>query len=335
MTPRQLPRLLVLTVISVIVLLFCFYLSLRIGAFRFSTSEILHYIVTKDQTEKSLIFHDVRLPRALMTMIIGANLAVSGALMQAVTRNPLASPSVLGLNAGASLIVVFTTVMLPGVTGFALAGSGFVGGLLAAALIFFMSVVFKGGDQAVKIALVGIAIQALLSSGTQAILLFNEESTQQILVWLAGTVAGTTWDDIEVMLPFTFIGLIASFLAARRVSVLALGDETSVGLGVSIFTTRILLIAIVIMLAGASVSVVGPIGFVGLIVPHIARYLVGNDYRIVLPYCVLIGAILLTVADISSRFVSFPSETPVGILTALIGTPYFIYLARSYKRRKV
>ncbi|MGP7816941.1 FecCD family ABC transporter permease [Niallia sp. 01092] len=318
--------------IGLIILVIASYFSLKLGAYSYTIHSIFDHLFSPDESELSIILHDIRLPRLLITILVGANLSVAGAMMQGITRNPLASPSVLGINAGASFVIVLMTVLFPAVTGYALIGSGFLGGLVAASLIFMMSFIFKGGAIEVKIALVGIAIQALFSSGTQSLLLFNEDSINNILIWLAGMIAGTTWADVQLLFPISFIALLSSFLLASSLSLLVLGDDVAKGLGQRIILIKVLVIILVVLLAGSTVATVGPIGFIGLIVPHVVRFLVGVDYRKILPLSALFGANLLLIADVLSRFISFPSETPVGIVTALIGTPYFIYLAR--KNRK-
>ncbi|ALC81369.1 MULTISPECIES: FecCD family ABC transporter permease [Bacillus] len=316
-----------------IIILF-FYLSLKIGAFSYSFSSIIHFLFSGETSKESIVFNDVRLPRAVITAVIGANLAVAGALMQILTKNPLASPSVFGINAGASFTVVSFIVFIPGIMGWPLLLAAFLGGFIAAALIFLISSILKGGNLEVKVALTGVAIQALLSSCTQGLLLFNEDSAQNILVWLAGTVAGTKWEDVFLILPVSLIALIVSFCLAGPLSVLALGDDVARGLGQRIFILKAAAGFLVVVLAGASVAAVGPIGFVGLITPHVVRYIAGTDYRVILPLSALFGGALLLAADVMSRFIAFPYETPVGIVTALIGAPYFIYLAKFYKKRR-
>ncbi|WP_113928877.1 iron ABC transporter permease [Bacillus sp. P14.5] len=195
-----------------------------------------------------------------------------------------------------------------------------------------MSAILQGGRLLVKIALVGVVIQSLFASATQSIMLFNDESIHQILVWLTGTVAGSTWEDLTVLTPVTIIGIGCSLLMVKVLSVLSLGEDIARGLGQRVRLQKLLVILIVVFLAGSSVAFTGPIGFVGLIVPHIVRFLIGPSHPLMLPVSALMGSALLVLADVGSRFISFPSETPVGIVTALIGAPYFIYLARTIKR---
>lgn len=323
----------ILAVASLAILLILFVSSLMIGSSWISLATVLDYLFHYSTTVKEhIILHILRMPRAIAIMLIGANLSIAGCIMQALTRNPLASPSIFGINAGASFMIVLCTIMLPTVNGLVLAGAGFAGGLITVLIVLIMSLAIRGGKVEVRMALIGVVIQALLSSFTQGLLIFNEESASKIIFWLAGSAAGVKWDEIQLLLLFSIIGFIMAVSLSRSLSLISLGEEIARGLGQKIWTVRIIGSVIVIVLAGISVSIVGPIGFVGLIVPHITRYLVGTDYRLLIPFAGLFGAILLTLADIGSRFVHFPAETPVGIITALIGAPYFVYLARRQSR---
>lgn len=324
---------LALAVSSVIILIMFFLSSLMIGSSWISLSTVIDYLFHYSTTVKEhIILHILRMPRAIAIMLIGANLSIAGCIMQALTRNPLASPSIFGINAGASFMIVLCTIVLPAMNGLALVGAGFVGGLVTVSIVVVMSIAIRGGKVEVRMALIGVVIQALLSSFTQGLLIFNEESASKILFWLAGSAAGVKWEEIRLLLLFSTIGLVMAVLISRSLSLISLGEDIARGLGQKIWTVRIVGSVIVIILAGVSVSVVGPIGFVGLIVPHITRYMLGTDYRLLIPFAGIFGAILLTLADIGSRFVHFPAETPVGIITALIGAPFFVYLARRQSR---
>lgn len=324
---------LILAVGSLAILITLLMLSLMIGSSWISLPTVIDYVFHYSTTVKEhIILHILRIPRAIAVILIGANLSIAGCIMQALTRNPLASPSIFGINAGASFMIVLCTIVLPAVNGWILAGAGFAGGLLTVMIVLIMSVAIRGGKVEVRMALIGVVIQALLSSFTQGLLIFNEESASKILFWLAGSAAGVKWDELRLLAIVSIIGLIMAIGLSRSLSLISLGEDIARGLGQKIWTVRVVGSVIVILLAGISVSVVGPIGFVGLIVPHITRYLIGTDYRLLIPFAGVFGAILLTLADIGSRFVHFPAETPVGIITALIGAPYFVYLARRQSR---
>lgn len=317
---------------NIILLAIGAYFSLKIGAFSYQFSEVWYHLTTDDSSNEAIIMQEVRLPRLLMTLLVGGNMAVAGAMIQALTRNPLASPSVLGINAGASFFVVAAIVFFPSLTGIALAGMGFAGGIVASSIIFLMTAVLQGGKMLIKIALIGVVIQSLFASATQTLLIFNEESINQILIWLTGTLAGSVWNNVYILATVSIFGFLLSLSHSRSLFVMSLGDETARSLGQRVQFQKFITITLAVLLAGCSVAFTGPIGFIGLIIPHIVRYLVGNSYYFILPVSALAGANLLLAADILSRFVSYPAETPVGIVTAFIGAPYFIYLARTMAR---
>ncbi|GGE56498.1 Fe(3+)-citrate import system permease protein YfmD [Pullulanibacillus camelliae] len=328
---QQLRKALGVFLISLLVLLVTFFLSVKIGAFHISISTLFKTLFQYSGSKEQVLVATARIPRAVVTVIIGANLGIAGALMQAITRNPLASPSIFGVNAGASVAIVFAIVVLSINNSLLLVFIAFLGGLLAVSIVYGMSASFKGGNIEVKMAFTGIVIQAFLSSITQGLLLFNEDKTESVLFWLAGSVTGMAWKHVWILLPFSLLAMLISVSLGRFISLISLGDEVAQGLGLRVALLRRFVIVLVVILSGVAVSVAGPIGFVGLIVPHMVRYLVGRDYRWVIPISAVFGSALLTLADVCSRFISFPYETPVGVVTALIGTPYFIYLARTKK----
>lgn len=317
---------LMIIVSSLIILFLGIIISIYIGAMDISLKTVLKSIFFAADSKDALVIRSVRLPRVVMSICIGANLAVAGVLMQGITRNPLASPQVFGINSGASFLVVAATTFLPATANYSLVYFAFIGAFLSGALVYLMGSV--GGMTPVKLALAGMAIHFLLSSFTQGMILLNENSLDKIIHWLAGAVSSSSWDSIKVILPWTIIGLVIALLLASSMSVLELGEDIAKGLGQKTEFIRIIAGIVVIMLAGASVAVAGPIGFIGLIVPHIVKHFAGTDYRIRIILCMLFGAILLVYADIVSRFIAYPYESPVGIVTAAIGGPFFLYLAQ-------
>lgn len=325
-------KVLLIRIAFVILLLVCFTLSVSIGSANIALSDIWSAIFSYDDSKLDSIILSIRIPRALEAALIGANLGAAGALMQAVTRNPLASPSIFGINAGASAAVVFLTVVFPAAAVPMMAmGTAFIGGAVAAVTVYVIASVFSENQRDISFALVGVVIQAILASVTQMLLIFHEESTETILFWLSGSLAGSSWEKLEFLIPVSLLGLLIAIALGRTASVLSLGDDISQGLGQKMWISRMLITVTVIALAGVSVAAAGPIGFIGLMVPHIIRYTMGADYRTVIPYSAILGAVLLLAADIASRFVYYPYQTPVGVVTAFIGTPFFIYLARRRK----
>ncbi|ANY67645.1 iron-siderophore ABC transporter permease [Paenibacillus sp. BIHB 4019] len=317
----------VLAVYSIgsLLLIIGLFTSIVIGVTDISAGSSIKSLFVWTGSKEQLIIQTLRLPRALVGGLVGAGLAVAGAIMQALTRNPLASPQVFGINAGASLAVVASVVLVSSATSIHLVYFAFAGAAFGGAIIYFCA--SAGGLTPVKLALAGMSIHFLLSSLTQGLILFDENATD-VLFWLAGSLNNSNWNAVQQLLPWSIIGLTTAILLSGSISILGLGDETSKSLGQRVALIRLAASAIVIILAGSAVSVTGPIGFIGLMVPHIVRKMVGQDYRVILPLSALFGAVVLTYADALARLLAYPFETPVGIVTALIGGPFFLYLAR-------
>ncbi|MFF2480493.1 FecCD family ABC transporter permease [Paenibacillus sp. NPDC058071] len=283
-------------------------------------------------SQQHLVIQTTRLPRALIAAAVGACLAVAGAVMQVITRNPIASPSIFGVNSGASFMVVIASGWL-GFSGmhslvlFALAGAAISG-----AIVFVLGSIGRDGMTPIKITLAGSSIAAFFASLTQGFMLSSGKMFDQVLVWLVGSVAGRSMAMLTSVLPYMAVGLLIALAMSRHLNVLSMGDEIAQTLGQRTAMVKWLSSAAVILLAGASVAVAGPIAFVGVMIPHIVRFLVGTDYRWVIPYSAVLGAILLVVADIASRYIAMPKEVPVGVMTAVLGVPFFVYIARKGRR---
>lgn len=275
-----------------------------------------------------LIIQTTRVPRALIAAAVGASLAVAGALMQGITRNPLASPSILGVNSGAAFFIVVASILfnVDGLQQYT--WIAFLGAATSAVIVYVLGSIGRDGMTPVKITLAGAAITALFHSFTQGILLSDGKMFDQVLAWLVGSVAGRNMSMLETVYPYLVCGFILSIFLSRHINVLTMGDDIAEGLGQRTAFVKLLSAVAIILLAGGSVAIAGPIAFVGIIIPHIVRYLVGTDYRWILPYCALLGAILLVTADLGSRYIAMPREVPVGVMTAIIGVPFFVYIAR-------
>lgn len=274
-----------------------------------------------------------RIPRTLLAVLVGAALGVSGAVMQGATRNPLADPGILGVNMGASLAVVTGVAFFGLATAtqyiwWAIAGAG-----LTALFVHVVGSLGRGGPTPLKLALAGAATSAALASFISAVVLPRNDIADGIRSWQIGGVGGGTYDAISHALPFLTVGFLVCLLCARGLNLLALGDELATGLGQRVEAARITASAGAVVLCGASTAVTGPIGFVGLVVPHVCRLLVGVDHRWLLPFSALTGAALLTAADVLGRIVARPGQIDVGIVTALVGAPFFIYIVRRQKVR--
>lgn len=273
------------------------------------------------------VIQELRLPRAFSAALVGAFLAVSGAIMQGMTRNPLASPSIMGVTDGAAFALVIMLAFVPSASSLGLISASFIGAGVAVALIFMIGSFSPSGLTPVKLALAGVAIGTMLRSISSIISLhFNLEKDMGF--WLAGGLDGTNWTSVHVLLISGGIGLLLALSISKSITVLSLGEDIATGLGQNNLHIKLLGIVSILILTGAAVSIAGVVGFVGLIVPHITRFIIGTDYRWIIPSSILFGALLLVLSDIVSRLINAPFETPVGAITSLIGVPFFLYLAR-------
>uniref|UniRef100_UPI00403F4325 FecCD family ABC transporter permease n=1 Tax=Paenibacillus sp. FSL R5-0341 TaxID=2921636 RepID=UPI00403F4325 len=277
------------------------------------------------------IIHELRLPRVLAAVMIGAAFAVAGALMQGITRNPLADTGILGINAGATFVVALSFAFWPGLPYGWIMFLSFVGAVLGTLLIFLLGMAAPGGLSSIRLTVAGAVVAAMLSSLSTGVAIYFDLS-QDLAFWYAGGFGGIEWRHLKLILPVLLVTLVLIMPLAQRVSLMSLGEEVAINLGINLRWTRFLALAAVVVLAGVSVSAVGSIGFVGLVIPHISRKLVGVDYRLIIPMSSLLGAILLVLADLGSRIVNPPEELAVGIMVAFVGVPFFLYLARKERR---
>jgi iron complex transport system permease protein len=309
-------------------LIFVMGASLVYGYTDTSWKLVLHSFTGHDGSNEHIIIQTVRLPRTLIAAAVGASLAIAGALMQALTKNPLAEPYIFGVNAGAGFFVVLAVTFLSVSSLQVFTWVAFLGAAIAAFLVYFISSIGREGLTSMKLTLAGAAIAALFSSLTQGFLSINELALDQVLFWLAGSVQGRKLEMLTGVFPYLLVGWIAAMLLAGKINILMMGDDVARGLGLRTGAVKMFTAISIILLAGGSVAVAGPIGFVGLVIPHLSRFLVGIDHRWILPYSAVLGGILLLLADIGARYVVMPEEVPVGVMTAMIGTPFFIYIAR-------
>lgn len=304
-------------------------LSLRIGSVGISTPEVVEAFTAFDGSNEHLIVRTLRLPRTIIGLGVGAGLAIAGVAMQAITRNPLASPTILGINAGASFAIVTAVFLLGVVTPTMYVWFAFAGALAVAVLVYVIASVGRGGATPVKLALAGAVMTALLGSWISAVLVFNERTLDEVRYWLAGSIAGRDLDVFVQVLPFLVTGTVVCLLLANQFNTMALGEQVAAGLGQRTGLVRGVTTVAVVLLAGASVAAAGPIAFVGLAVPHAIRTVVGPDHRWLLPAAAVGGAVLLIGADVLGRILLRPSEIQVGIVTAFVGAPVLVHLVRS------
>ncbi|WP_339235807.1 iron ABC transporter permease [Paenibacillus sp. FSL R5-0517] len=277
------------------------------------------------------IIWEIRLPRILGGAMVGACFAVAGAIMQGMTRNPLADSGLLGLNAGAGFALAVCFAFFPGLPFMYIIMYSFLGAGLGVLLVYGFGAASKSGLTPLRLVLAGAAVSAMLSALSEGIALYFRIG-QDLAFWTAGGVAGTKWSQLEIMFPWVLAALIAGLLISRSITLLSLGEDIAVGLGQRTGLIKLIGLIVVLILAGTAVSVVGAVGFVGLIIPHLTRKLVGVDYRWIIPCSAVMGSLLLVFADLAARMINPPYETPIGALVALIGVPFFLYLARKERR---
>ena len=308
-------------------------LSLLVGARAVDPATVWEALVRFDAAQADHVVIHARLERTVAGIAVGASLAVAGAAMQGMTRNPLADPGILGLNAGAAAAVVTAIYLLSisSVTEFML--FAFVGAALGTVAVYAVSSLGRDGATPVKLALAGAAVTAGLGSVINALVLLDQASLDRMRFWQVGTLGARSLGEVATVGTFMAAGVLLVLLAAPTLNALSLGDDAAVGLGVNVTAARVLPGIAIVLLCGAAVALAGPIGFLGLVVPHAARLLVGGDYRRIIPLSLLAGPVLILLADVIGRVIAPPAEVQVGVMTALIGVPVFIVLIRS--RRQV
>ncbi|KOE65267.1 Fe(3+) dicitrate ABC transporter permease subunit FecD [Aggregatibacter actinomycetemcomitans] len=305
-------------VIAVIVL---FVLSIRLGTYTLSFSEIVAAFNSDDKNHFTLI--EYRLPRALLAIFIGGTLAISGVLVQSVVRNPLASPDILGINNAAGLVAIAILIFLPNLAFYWIPLFAFIGGVLSFILLW---VICGFNFRPIRMAIIGVAISALWAAINHYVMLTNPVEINTAMLWLTGSLWGRSWTYANVVLPWLFLLLPLPFIFCRDLDTLGLGENKAATLGVHVNKTQIFVLVLAVALSTTAVAICGPIAFLGLVAPHLARKLVGGRHRTLLPAALLIGALLLQISDILARVIDPPTELPAGILTAIIGAPYFFYL---------
>lgn len=324
---RRFRRVLIST-LSPILLLFAIIHGLTYGPIDISLADIWSVLFQDGDSIHNKIIMDIRLPRVLIAVLVGSCLAASGAILQGVMKNPLADPGIIGVSAGAGLAAIVTMVLLPQFS-YLLPAAAFIGAIITSLAIYFLA--WEGGSSPVKIILAGVAINALLGAVMNGIMVVYSDRVQSVLPWLSGGLTGRGWYHLTFMAPYAIVSLGLSLFAIRPANLLLLGDDSAKLLGQKVEAQRFLLILLASLLAGVAVSVAGLVGFVGLVVPHMLRLLVGEDYTFLLPLSIVFGAILVVISDTIARSWFDPIELPVGILLASLGAPFFLILLK--KRR--
>jgi len=322
-------------VLSILLLIVCIIASLSFGARVVSFQDIMDGLFGQNKDSFAANIVRKRLSRTVFSLLCGAALGVSGALMQAITRNPLADPSILGVNTGAALFVVCGLAFFNISTANQYIWFALIGAALTAAFVFGIGSMGRGGATPIKLVLAGAATTAALSSLVTAILIPNSYAMDQFRFWQVGSVGSGTWDSITTFLPFLAIGIIIAFISAPALNALALGDDVASGLGVRPGLLRLGAAVGGVMLCGAATALAGPIGFIGLLSTHVMRLILGPDVRFIIPMSAITGAIILTFSDVIGRLIASPGELEVGVVTAFIGAPILIILAKKSKVRSL
>lgn len=321
---RRVPTVLVVTLFVTLVVMVG---NIGVGEYPIAPVDVLRSVLRLPgaNPENEFIVNTLRLPRMLVAALVGMALGLSGTILQGLTRNPLAAPGILGINAGAGLVAVSLIVLVPAVPANAIPAAAFGGALVVALLIYWLA--WHGGDSPMRLILIGIGLGAVMNALTTLMITFGDiYNVQRALIWLTGSVYGRTWDELWALLPWIVVFAPLSLLLARDLNALNLGEDVARGLGVAVEVRRGLLLLAAVALAGATVAAAGTIGFVGLMSPHLARRLVGSDHTGLLPIAGVIGSLVVVSSDLVGRTLFAPIELPCGLITAAVGAPFFIYL---------
>lgn len=312
---------------SIFVLIGVFICSIVFGAAETTIQDIWLAVTTNATGEAISIVRDIRLPREIAATFVGAALAVSGAIMQGMTRNPLADPGLLGLTAGANAALAITIAFIPSANFFSIMVACFIGSAGGAILVFGISAMKKGGFSPFRIVLAGAAVSAFLYAIAEGIGIYFKVS-KDVSMWTAGGMSGTSWGQLQILFPFIIVGILIAVFYSRQLTVLSLNEDVAVGLGQHINRIKTILFVVIIVLAGAAVALVGNLAFIGLIIPHIVRSIVGTDYRLIIPMTAVIGSTFMLVADTIGRTINAPYETSVVAIVAIISLPFFLFIVR-------
>lgn len=315
----------VVLIVLAAVLAVVMMLSVGYGVMEMSWIDIIRTLFSGGDSIEFQIIYNLRLPRTLLGALVGAALAVAGVILQAVMRNPLASPGIIGVSSGAGLAAVVALMIFPALSGW-LIPVAFGGAFITATAVYLLA--WKRGVEPVRLLLAGVAVSSLLGAMSTAIMLFNSEKVAGILDFAIGSLSTRSWPQLELVAPYIIAGLAVAVIIAPKLNILGLGDEIAVGLGMNVERMRLCFIALAALLAGAAVSVVGLLGFVGLIAPHIVRMIIGGDSKFLILGAAIFGAVLVVGSDTAGRVVIAPEELPLGIIMALLGPPFFLWLLR-------
>jgi iron complex transport system permease protein len=304
-----------------------FVLSMVFGAADISIKDVWLALSSSTVNEQISILRDIRLPREIAAVFVGAALSVSGAIMQGMTRNPLADPGLLGLTSGANAALAVTIAFIPSTNYVGITIACFIGAAVGAVLVFGIAAIKRGGFSPLRIVLAGAAVSAFLYAIGEGVGIYFKIS-KDVSMWTAGGIVGTSWEQLQIIVPFIVGGIFIALLLSRQLTILSLNEEVAVGLGQQTTKVKTILFIVMILLAGASVALVGNMVFIGLMIPHIVRRVVGTDYRYIIPMSAITGAAFMLLADTLARTVNAPYETPIAAIVSMIGLPFFLVIVR-------
>ena len=314
---------------TVFVLCFTILISLRIGSIDVSFKELIDGMFLNKQSNNFLIIRDLRMPRVLSAVLIGGNLAVAGALLQTTMKNPLADPGIIGISSGASLGAIAVMVIFTDLIKYKII-IAFIGGIIAACLVYLIGE--DKGFSPVRIILAGVCVNSILNALSSMVTVFNSAGVSSIQTWLLGSLVNVTWNDFKILSLYTIVGIALCLLVIKSCDLMGLGDKTAQSLGLNVNRVRVMITFVAVFLTSISTGVGGVISFVGLVIPHICRFLIGSSHKFLIPFSYFMGGFLLLVADTVSRNIFRPYEIPVGLTMCLVGGPFFIYILRRSKR---
>ncbi|RAW15528.1 iron ABC transporter permease [Paenibacillus taichungensis] len=312
---------------SVLVLIVCFIIAMMFGAEETTFRNLWLTLTSATKNDNILILREIRLPRELAAMLIGAALAISGGIMQGITRNPLADPGLLGLTSGANMALALAFVFMPSLGYFGIMVACFVGAALGAALVIVLGSMRRGSLSPIRVVLAGAAVSAFMYAISDGISIYFKIS-KDVSMWTSGGLIGTTWGQIQAIAPVILVGLLIVPFLSNQINILSLSDEVATGLGQKLVLIKTVLFLLVIVLTGASVALIGNMAFVGLMIPHIVRKLVGTDYRYIIPVSIFAGASFMLLAETLGRTINAPYETPVVAIASMLGLPFFLFVVR-------
>ena len=314
---------------TVFVLCFTILISLRIGSIDISFKELIDGMFLSKQSNNFLIIRDLRMPIVLSAVLIGGNLAVAGALLQTTMKNPLADPGIIGISSGASLGAIAVMVIFTDLIKYKII-IAFIGGIIAACLVYLIGE--DKGFSPVRIILAGVCVNSILNALSSMVTVFNSAGVSSIQTWLLGSLVNVTWNDFKILALYTIVGIALCLLVIKSCDLMGLGDKTAQSLGLNVNRVRVMITFVAVFLTSISTGVGGVISFVGLVIPHICRFLIGSSHKFLIPFSYFMGGFLLLVADTVSRNIFRPYEIPVGLTMCLVGGPFFIYILRRSKR---